>query len=158
MIVWHGSKESNKINIFYNIPTYFADKYTAFSYTPFDAEDETEYMYPVFLNIRNPKQVDGNGAYWSNINGMTTNDIVKSISEEEDGVIIENIKDYSDFAPGNPDLSLDLVKDAPLHTDYITTDPNQIKSATNNIQDEARGISGFSTEDDNINHGRTIFE
>ena len=158
LIVWHGSKESNKINIFYNIPTYFADKYTALSYTPFDAEDETEYMYPVFLNIRNPKQVDGNGAYWSNINGMTTNDIVKSISEEEDGVIIENIKDYSDFAPGNPDLSLDLVKDAPLHTDYITTDPNQIKSATNNIQDEARGISGFSTEDDNINHGRTIFE
>lgn len=41
---------------------------------------------------------------------------------------------------------------------WITHNPNQIKSATSNIQDEARGISGFSTKDNNINHGRTIFE
>ena len=91
-----------------------------------NVEDETEYMYPTFLNIRNPKQVDGKGAYWNNINGMSTDDIVKSINEE-DGAIIKNIKDYSDFTPGNPDLSLDLLEEAPLHTDYVTTNTNQIK-------------------------------
>ena len=62
---------------------------------------------------------------------MSTDDIVKSINEE-DGAIIKNIKDYSDFTPGNPDLSLDLLEEAPLHTDYVTTNPNQIKSATDN--------------------------
>lgn len=144
LVVWHGSKISNKITTFRNIPTYFADRYTAFSYTPFmDVEDETEYMYPTFLNIRNPKQVDGKGAYWNDINGMSTDDIVKSINEE-DGAIIKNIKDYSDFTPGNPDLSLDLLEEAPLHTDYVTTNPNQIKSATNNN-------GQFSSSNDNIN-------
>lgn len=150
LVVYHGSKISNEIRIFYNRPTYFADKFTAFSYTPFtNVENVTEYVYPTFLNIRNPKKVDGKGTYWNNINGMTTDDIVKSVNEE-DGVIIRNIKDYSDFTPGNPDLSLNLLEEAPLHTDYVTTNPNQIKSAISNVG--SMTTPGFSRTDNDINH------
>ena len=145
LIVWHGSKTSNEITIFHDGPTYFSDRFTASSYTPssFVAKDETDYMYPCFLNIKSPKLINGNGSYWNNVNGMSTDDIVKSIDKNEDGVIIKDIKDYSEFAQGNPDLSLDLLEEAPLHTDYVTTSPNQIKSATDN-----NGM--FSTENDDI--------
>lgn len=131
LVVWHGSKLSNNINVFYNKPTYFSNRYTAFSYTPFDAEDETEYMYPCFLNIKNPEEIEGKGSAWNDINGQSTDEIVSKLGNK-DGAIISNIKDYSDFTPGNPDLSNELIEDAPLHTDYVVTNPNQIKSAVAN--------------------------
>jgi len=131
LVVWHGSKLSNNINVFYNKPTYFSNRYTAFSYTPFDAEDETEYMYPCFLNVKNPKEIEGEGSAWNDINGQSTDEIVSKLGNK-DGAIISNIKDYSDFTPGNPDLSKELIEDAPLHTDYVVTNPNQIKSAVAN--------------------------
>jgi hypothetical protein len=145
LVVWHGSKTSNGITIFNDGPTYFSDRFTASSYTPssFVAKDETDYMYPCFLNIKSPKLINGNGSYWNNVNGMSTDDIIKSIDRNEDGIIIKDIKDYSEFAQGNPDLSIDLLEEAPLHTDYVTTNPNQIKSATDN-----NGM--FSTENDDI--------
>ena len=131
LVVWHGSKISNNINVFYNKPTYFSNRYTAFSYTPFDVEDETEYMYPCFLSVKNPEEIEGGGSAWNDINGQSTDEIVGKLGNK-DGAIISNIKDYSDFTPGNPDLSRELIEDAPLHTDYVVTNPNQIKSAVAN--------------------------
>jgi len=119
LVVWHGSRVSDSIEEFQNDNTFFADKYTAFSYTPFDAEDERRYLYPSFLNIKNPKNVDAKGNVWNDIDGKSTDDIVKELSEN-DGAIIVNLKDYSDFTPGNPELSESILEEAPLHTDYIT--------------------------------------
>jgi hypothetical protein len=50
---------------------------------------------------------------------------------ESDGAIISNLKDYSDFTPGNPELSLSILEEAPLHTDYITSSKDQIKHVDN---------------------------
>jgi hypothetical protein len=130
LVVWHGSRISNNIEEFQNDNTFFADRYTAFSYTPFDAEDEREYMYPSFLSIKNPKIIDANGNFWNNIEGESTDDIAKSLSGN-DGAIISNLKDYSDFTPGNPELSVELLNEAPLHTDYITSSSDQIKHVDN---------------------------
>jgi hypothetical protein len=147
LVVWHGSRISNNIEEFQNDNTFFADRYTAFSYTPFDAEDEREYMYPSFLSIKNPKIIDAKGNFWNNIEGESTNDIVKSLSGN-DGAIISNLKDYSDFTPGNPELSVELLNEAPLHTDYITSSSDQIKHIDNrdgeytgpNIYHNLRGV------------------
>jgi hypothetical protein len=130
LVVWHGSRISNNIEEFQNDNTFFADRYTAFSYTPFDAEDESEYMYPSFLSIKNPKIIDANGNFWNNIEGESTDDIAKSLSGN-DGAIISNLKDYSDFTPGNPELSVELLNEAPPHTDYITSSSDQIKHIDN---------------------------
>lgn len=147
LVVWHGSRISNNIEEFQNDNTFFADRYTAFSYTPFDAEDEREYMYPSFLSIKNPKIIDAKGNFWNNIEGESTDDITKSLSGN-DGAIISNLKDYSDFTPGNPELSVELLNEAPLHTDYITSSSEQIKHIGNrdgeytgpNIYHNIRGV------------------
>ena len=147
LVVWHGSRVSDSIEEFQKNNTFFADRYTAFSYTPFDAENEMDYMYPVFLSIKNPKRIDANGKSWNNIDGKSTDDIAKNLSEN-DGAIIVNLKDYSDFTPGNPELSVSILEEAPLHTDYITSSPSQIKHIDNhygeytgpNIYHNVRGV------------------
>ena len=88
-------------------------------------------MYPCFLSVKNPEEIEGGGSAWNDINGQSTDEIVGKLGNK-DGAIISNIKDYSDFTPGNPDLSRELIEDAPLHTDYVVTNPNQIKSAVAN--------------------------
>lgn len=130
LVVWHGSRISDSIEEFKNDNTFFADRYAAFSYTPFNVDDERGYMYPVFLSIKNPKLVDASGNFWNDINGESTDDIARTLYEN-DGAIISNLKDYSDFTPVNPELSISILEEAPLHTDYITSSKDQIKSVDN---------------------------
>ena len=108
------------------------------SYANFDEEDfsesstdrnkEAKYRYAGYLNIQNPFTIDAGGSYWneiedSNIEGETTNDVVKHVIKENtkklgidakewknhnftseeilkaggyDGVLIKNVIDYAD--------------------------------------------------------------
>jgi len=95
-------------------------------------EEEPEYVgktYPLFLNIRDAKIIDANGKSWNKIeyNGKihSTRTLESLFRGKKDGLIIENVFDF------NSDVLL-AVKDN-LGTTYIVYNPNQIKSATDNV-------------------------
>lgn len=97
--------------------------------------------YAVFLNIRNPLIHDyegthqGQGYKQSQKNSfgyVAARQVRKAIQEGNDGVVYENI--YDPY----------------LATNYGVLNPNQIKSATDNIE--------FSREDDNIYRGRDVID
>lgn len=95
----------------------------------FSGENETEFRgknpmtYKCFLDMRNPLVVDFEGKSWGESIYGSTDEIVRKAQEEGyDGVIIKNVRDggmYGQFlTKGN---------------EYIVFEPNQIKSATDNI-------------------------
>ncbi|MFV0553434.1 MAG: hypothetical protein ACK5LR_01900, partial [Mangrovibacterium sp.] len=83
-------------------------------------------VYPVFLNIRTPKVVDfeGKGAIENNI---TPDEYLENLPKENDGLIIENVKDYAEPMGGTTNYYRDP------HSTYAVSSPNQIKSATDNV-------------------------
>ena len=101
--------------------------------------------YEVFLNIRNPLRIDAKGESISNL----SNEEISSINNSE-GSVIENALESID-----PDvaqmLELDDILENPFTTDYLVSNPNQIKSATSNTGEFSSNNDDirFRTVDDN---------
>jgi hypothetical protein len=95
-------------------------------------------LYPVFLNIRTPYIVNANEQAVYTLSEEERNNINNS-----EGAIIENTLEQL------PTRILELMPNSddylshPFTTDYLVSDANQIKSATDNIGE-------FSTENDSI--------
>ena len=95
----------------------------------FSGENETNFRgknpmtYKCFLDMRNPLVVDFEGKSWGeSIYGSTDEIVRKAQDEGYDGVILKNVRDggmYSQFLTNG--------------NEYIVFEPNQIKSATDNI-------------------------
>jgi hypothetical protein len=104
-------------------------------------------VYPVFLNIRKPVQINAEGKAVYQLSDSERKEI-----DNSEGAIIQNVLEQL------PPRILELMPEAdtylshPFTTDYLVSNPNQIKSATNNKQDVITGEHGFSTTDDNIYH------
>lgn len=107
--------------------------------------DFSDNLYAVFLNIKNPAEVDLNGKYIGALN-KTQRDAINN----SQGAIIKNVDETTSRYRGEittPGMY--------VGTDYIVFEPNQIKSAIDNGQfykDENGNLrfEGFSTTDDDI--------
>ena len=100
-------------------------------------------IFNLFQNVKNPLIVNAKGKYWHSIEfeGTTKNtDEIAKIAKDRgyDGLIIMNVIDKGAEAYKNGEY-------AEVANDYVAFEPNQIKSATNNV-------GTFSTIDDNIRH------
>ena len=159
--------------------SYFIEKGIVFEGTPeqlIEALQTETKTYNLFLNIKNPlildKQVGEFGASnnWDRIEfegkSYRTREISKLAQKRGyDGVMFKDIIDHGGY---KGDSDLNQVSDASITYDYfhegedsytgdniynsdvfIAYNPNQIKSATGNIEIEKPG-TGFSTTDDNI--------
>lgn len=136
LVVYHGSKKG--INIFksdgYN-NIYFADGHTAmtYGYTP----------YAVFLNIKNPINIKGNNKSISQVSLDYTDNKYNRITGVElnknnaDGVIYSNVEDIGPLLREQKkdiiDSWIKIYNNNGLSTIYVVQNPNQIKSATDNI-------------------------
>ena len=103
-------------------------------------------IFNLFQNARNPLIVDAKEKYWHSIKfeGTTknTNEIAKIAKDRGyDGLIITNVIDKGTEVSKNGEY-------AEVANDYIVFNPNQVKSATDNI-------GTFSTTDNNINYDTT---
>ena len=79
--------------------------------------------------------------------GSTTREIERLVElEDETNIIFNNIVDFGGVY--SKEAAEEIIKRVP-HTVYVTTNPNQIKSATGNIEIEKPG-TGFSTTNNNI--------
>ena len=103
----------------------------------FNNEQYQSGIYPVFLNIRNPKIESFEGEYWdTRIHGNgTTNDVAsEAFAENRDGVIIRDVVDEGEFSTWQDNEKNDTL---PMYaegaTDFIVFSPRQIKSATVNV-------------------------
>ena len=101
------------------------------------------FVKPLFGKIKNPIIIDAKGNMWNNIsfNGKiySTRELEQLYKNTEyDGIIIKNILDYAG-AGSLPSII------------YIQYNPNQIKSATDNI-------GTFDTNNDDIRYSDTIEE
>ena len=147
-VVYHGTfsapfsqfgKGAEEISAFFT-----SDPAVAKTYAPRNAEN---FIYPCFLNLRNPLEMDGEGGRYSEFDddwgieledvetqSMSTDDIVQEAKEdgESDGVIFTDIIDTKSALPDDP------VSDV-----YVAFYPNQIKSAT-------RNSGAFSPESNDI--------
>ena len=95
-----------------------------------------------FINIKNPLIVECNGTNWNNIKYKEKIESTRSIeakyrNSEYDGIIFTNVRDWGVDIYGKSIHTANNV--------YAAYNPNQIKSATNNI-------GTFSTTDNNIRH------
>ena len=100
-------------------------------------------VFNLFQNVKNPLIVDAKGKYWHSIEfeGTTKNtDEIAKIAKDRgyDGLIITNVIDKGTEVSKNGEY-------AEVANDYIVFNPNQIKSATDNI-------GTFSTTDNNVRH------
>ena len=100
-------------------------------------------IFNLFQNARNPLIVDAKEKYWHSIKfeGTTknTNEIAKIAKDRGyDGLIITNVIDKGTEVSKNGEY-------AEVANDYIVFNPNQVKSAIDNI-------GTFSTTDNNIRH------
>ena len=90
LMVFHGSKI--EIDQFHDEDIYFTDDY-------FNADGYAngEYVYEVYLSIKNPLIIDAKGAKWDQLEtpyGTSTQEVVGNLDKEKyDGVIFNNIKD-----------------------------------------------------------------
>jgi transcriptional regulator len=86
-------------------------------------------VYPIFLNIRNPLKIDAKKVAVHELG----KDIITKINNSE-GVIITNVLESldSNILEKLPYEFTEKVLDNPYTTDYIVSNPNQIKSATYN--------------------------
>lgn len=80
-------------------------------------------LYAVFLNIKNPVEIDLNRKYIGALNKIQRNAINKS-----KGAIIKNVDETTSRYRGEI-----TIPGMYVGTDYIVFEPNQIKSATDNI-------------------------
>ena len=154
LIVYHGSKKG--INVFksdgYN-NIYFADGHTAmtYGYTP----------YAVFLNIKNPINIKGNNKSISQASLDYTDNKYNRITgvqlneNNADGVIYSNVEDIGPILKEQRkdiiDSWIKIYNNNGLSTIYVVQNPNQIKSATDNI-------GSYSADNDNIYYkeGETV--
>lgn len=100
---------------------------------------------PVFLKIEKPLVIDAQGQNWSNVDGRTTDEIIREAraSGEYDGVIFRNLVDEGQY--GWYDDASDV---------YVTFEPSQIKSVQNQgtfdpanpniLKQKARGFITFT--------------
>lgn len=97
------------------------------------SEDREQYLYPAFLNFREPTIIDLNGKQIIYLSKEQKDQINNS-----ENAIIKNVNEgvYSSYT------------NAPV-VDYLTNNPNNIKSAINNNGE-------FSREDNNIYHNTTL--
>lgn len=90
-------------------------------------------VYDVFLNVRNPFEVDADGAYWHHVPFFdegwnkieigNTDEVVSYASEKGfDGTVIKNVHDGADERSTSKESNV-----------YVAFNSNQIKSATDNI-------------------------
>ena len=102
---------------------------------------EDDGLYATFLNIRNPYITNKEGKQMPD-DAATVKDLQQAKDNDQDGVIIENVRDYG---PNDEERMNWETNEFATHptTDYIVFNPNQIKSATDN-----NGM--FSTENDDI--------
>jgi len=84
--------------------------------------DFSDNLYAVFLNIKNPAEVDLNGKYIGELNQTQREAINNS-----EGAIIKNVDETTSRYRGEI-----TVPGMYIGTDYIAFEPNQIKSATDN--------------------------
>ncbi len=109
-------------------------------YNNLKEQAELEDLKSLFVNIKNPIIIEGNDAYWNKIvfgkEILSTRKIEdKFRNSEYDRIIFKNIKDWGGY-------DVDNVYAANVYAMY---NPNQIKSATDNI-------GTFSTTDNDIRH------
>lgn len=117
LVVYHGSQSEFSE---FDGPSFFTD-----DYMNADGYASGEYVYEVYLSIKNPLIIDCNGKKWDDIEtpyGTTTGGVVGNVdSNKYDGVIFNNIKDSW----------IDDVDYQDPSTVYVTFNPNQIKSVEN---------------------------
>ncbi len=83
-------------------------------------------LFPVFLNIRNPRRLNAKGKHALNVDDSRKN-------KKQDGVIVRNIRDLPLWQ-----------KDKDWEdTNYIVFSPNQIKSATDNTGEYSKTNNGI---------------
>lgn len=92
---------------------------------------EDEGLYSTFLNIRNPYVTNKEGKQMHD-DSATVKDLQQAKNNNQDGVIIENVRDYG---PNDGERMNWETNEFATHptTDYVVFNPNQIKSATDNI-------------------------
>ena len=102
MVVYHGSR--NDFDVFYEY-SFFTD-----DYMNADGYASGEYIYEVYLSIKNPLIIDCQGNKWNELNtpyGETTIEVAKNVDNKKyDGIIFQNIRDswiddYDYQEPGN---------------------------------------------------------
>ena len=120
MVVYHGTGEDftvfNEGGSFFTDDPMIADGYA-----------NGEIVYETYLKIDNPYIVSAKGRKWDglkNKRGTSTRDVVNNSRGTNDGVIFKNIND---------DPSDD--ENGQTSNVYVTFDPTQIKSATDNTGD-----------------------
>lgn len=115
--VYHGSREE--------FEGFIGDTYFTPDYMNADGYAGGEYVYEVYLNLKNPLIVDCQDKKWDNLDtpyGTTTQGVVSNVNRNKyDGVIFINIKDSwiddEDYQDSD--------------TVYVTFKPTQIKSTEN---------------------------
>lgn len=116
--VYHGSHLDFKE--FYDNYTFFTD-----NYMNADGYANGEYIYEVYIKIKNPLIINCNGRKWDDLKtpyGTTTQDIAINVNKNKyDGIIFINIKDNW----------IDDVDYQDPSTIYLVFKPNQIKSIYN---------------------------
>ena len=102
---------------------------------------EDDELYATFLNIKNPYITDKDGKQMPN-DAATVKDLQKAKDNNQDGVIIKNVRDYG---PNDEERMNWETNEFATHptTDYIVFNSNQVKSATDNS-----GL--FSRQNNNI--------
>lgn len=117
LVVYHGSH--SEFSEFDGV-SYFTD-----DYMNADGYASGEYVYEVYLSMKNPLIIDANGKKWDKIEtpyGTTTQAVVGNVDGNKyDGVIFNNIKDSWIDDEDYQDPS----------TVYVTFSSNQIKSVDN---------------------------
>ena len=89
-----------------------------------------------YLDIKNPLEIDAEGSSWSNINGMTTEQIVEQAKNDGyDGVVIKNVLDPT------------------LTNIYVTYDSNQSKR-TDNLRPTTSEDFRYSLDDTDYQNSR----
>lgn len=108
---------------------------------------EDNELYATFLNIKNPYITDKNGEQMPD-DAATVKDLQKAKDNNQDGVIIKNVRDYG---PNDEERMNWETNEFATHptTDYIVFNSNQVKSATDNI-----GL--FDSESDDIRFRENI--
>lgn len=135
---WSGSTEgAHWFTPSQNVARTYADPRRAFDY-----QNAEEGIIPAYLSMKNPLEIDAEGAYWRDAQrrGKTSDVIAKAKEGGHDGVIIKNVKD--DYNNGRGTKPTDT---------YVVFDSAQIKSAIGNNgnfdQNDQRITFKRSTED-----------
>ena len=157
LVVYHGSPQSG-FSEFYtgNTAVFFTDLESVAAsyageiddaeiYDDYDKNDNSgQGIYPVFLNIQNPKTGDWEGAQWGKgVDGLSTDRFAnRAKNDSYDGVILENVADGGWLAPV-------YLNEDETSTIYAVFNPNQIKSATGNTGE-------FSKESNDIRFSKAV--